>query len=130
MSSSGDEGPGFGVPPARNIGKVPTATPPDPELRDRLVPSMPGSTLWGWAGPLLVTLFGAFLRFNRLGLPRAVLFDETFYVPDAYSILRHGVEIDHVKNVNALLARGNTHILEGTRGEYVAQDRKSTRLNS
>ena len=80
---------------------------------------MPGSTLWGWAGSLLVTLFGAFLRFNRLGLPHAVLFDETFYVPDAYSILRHGVEINHVSNVNALLARGDTHILEGAKGEYV-----------
>src|SRR5580704_12816248 len=80
---------------------------------------MPGSALWGWAGPLLVTLFGAFLRFNRLGLPHAVLFDETYYVPDAYGILKHGVEIDHVSNVNALLARGSTHILEGTKGEYV-----------
>ena len=80
---------------------------------------MPGSTLWGWAGPLLVTLFGAFLRFNRLGLPHAVLFDETYYVPDAYGILRHGVEVNHVSNVNALLARGDTHILEGAKGEYV-----------
>src|ERR1700735_794025 len=75
---------------------------------------------WGWAGPLLVTLFGAFLRFNRLAVPHVVVFDETYYVPDAYGILRHGVEIDHVKNVNALLARGSTHILAGTRGEYVA----------
>jgi len=84
-----------------------------------MVPPMPGSVLWGWAGPLLVTAFGAFLRFNRLSLPRAVLFDETYYVPDAYGILRHGVEIDHVSNVNALLAEGSTRILEGTKGEYV-----------
>jgi len=84
-----------------------------------MVPPMPGSALWGWAGPLLVTLFGAFLRFNRLGQPRAVLFDETYYVPDAYGILRHGVEIDHVSNVNTLLAQGSARILEGTKGEYV-----------
>jgi dolichyl-phosphate-mannose-protein mannosyltransferase len=89
------------------------------QLRDRLVPPMTGSVFWGWAGPLLVTLFGAFLRFDRLGDPHAVLFDETYYVPDAYGILRHGVEINHVKNVNALLARGDTHILVGTTGEYV-----------
>jgi dolichyl-phosphate-mannose-protein mannosyltransferase len=98
---------------------VPSLTPPGLQVRDRLVPPMPGSPLWGWAGPLLVTAFGAFLRFNRLGLPRAVLFDETYYVPDAYGILRHGVEIDHVSNVNTLLARGSTQILEGTKGEYV-----------
>ena len=84
-----------------------------------MVPPMPGSALGGWAGPLLVTLLGALLRFDRLSLPHAVLFDETYYVPDAYGILRHGVEIDHVSNVNTLLAQGSTRILEGTKGEYV-----------
>jgi len=98
---------------------------PDPdaaELRARLVPPMPGSVFWGWAGPLLVTAFGAVLRFSRLGVPRAVVFDETYYVPDAYGILRHGVEINHVKNINALLVQGSTHILLGPQGqgEYVA----------
>ncbi len=68
----------------------------------------------------MVTAFGAFLRFDRLSVPHAVVFDETYYVPDAYGILRHGVEINHVKNVNALLIRSNTHILLGTQGEYVA----------
>jgi len=88
-------------------------------LRDRLVPPMPPASVWGWAGPLLVTLFGGFLRFYRLGVPKAVVFDETYYAPDAYSILRHGVELNHVKNVNALLVAGNTHIFSGG-GEYVA----------
>src|SRR5689334_11419523 len=75
----------------------------EPRLRDRLVPAMPPASWWGWAGPLLVTLFGGFLRFYRLGVPRAVVFDETYYVPDAWSILKHGVEFNHPKNVNALL---------------------------
>ena len=88
-------------------------------LRDRLVPPMPTASWWGWAGPLLVTLFGGFLRFYRLGVPRAVVFDETYYVPDAWSILRHGVEFNHPKNVNALLVSGSTHILTSP-GEYVA----------
>jgi dolichyl-phosphate-mannose--protein O-mannosyl transferase len=81
---------------------------------------MPGRALWGWAGPLLVTVFGAFLRFYQLGDPRAVVFDETYYVPDAFGILKHGVEINHVKNVDALLVQGSTRILIGTQGEYVA----------
>ena len=34
------------------------------DLRDRLVPPIPGSVLWGWLGPLLVTAFGTFLRFD------------------------------------------------------------------
>jgi dolichyl-phosphate-mannose-protein mannosyltransferase len=81
-------------------------------LARRLAPAIPGSPLWGWLGPLLVTAFGAFLRFNRLSVPHAVVFDETYYVGDAYGILRHGAEINHVKNADALLASGkSTHIL-------------------
>ncbi len=90
------------------------------ELAGRLVPPMPGSAFWGWAGPLLVTALGAVLRFYRLGQPHAVVFDETYYVPDAYGILRHGTEIQHLHNVNELLTRGSTAILIGTKGEYVA----------
>src|SRR5215831_24887 len=65
-------------------------------LRDRLVPPMPGSRFWGWVGPLLVTAFGTFLRFNRLSVPHAVIFDETYYVPDALGILRFGVEHNYI----------------------------------
>ena len=83
-------------------------------LAQRLPPPMPGSAVWGWAGPLLVTLFGAFLRFDRLSVPKAVVFDETYYVGDAWGILKHGVEIEHVTNADALLAQGNANILAGT----------------
>ena len=91
-------------------------------------PPMTGGALWGWAGPLLVTVLGAFLRFNRLGVPRALVFDETYYVPDSYSILNHGVELGD-RGVNAktgsraaldhMLVTGNTHFLTRA-GEYVA----------
>ncbi len=78
-----------------------------------------GSTFWGWAGPTLIMLFGGFIRFYRLCKPNAVVFDETYYVPDANSILRHGVELNHVKNVNSLLLHGNPNFLLKT-GEVVA----------
>jgi dolichyl-phosphate-mannose-protein mannosyltransferase len=78
-----------------------------------------GSTFWGWAGPALVTLLGGVLRFYRLSKPDAVVFDETYYVPDSNSILRHGVELNHVKNVNQLLLQGNPNFLLKT-GEVVA----------
>ena len=61
-------------------------------VRDRLVPPFPGSPLWGWLGPLLVAGFGAFLRFNRLGSPKAVVFDETYYAKDSLSLIGYGVE--------------------------------------
>jgi dolichyl-phosphate-mannose-protein mannosyltransferase len=78
-----------------------------------------GSSFWGWAGPVLVTLFGGFIRFYRLSKPNAVVFDETYYVPDANSILRHGVELNHVKSVNSLLLKGDPSFLLKT-GEVVA----------
>jgi len=85
-----------------------------------------GSTFWGWAGPTLVMLFGGFIRFYRLSKPDAVVFDETYYVPDANSILRHGVELNHVPNppgnpnyFDNLLLKGNPNFLLKT-GEVVA----------
>jgi dolichyl-phosphate-mannose-protein mannosyltransferase len=87
-------------------------------LRARLLPGMPGSEFWGWAGPVLVTLFGAFLRFNQLGTPKSVMFDETYYVPDALGIMRFGVEHNYVAGRNALLVRGDAHIFTHG-GEFV-----------
>src|SRR5215470_8041647 len=87
-------------------------------LRARLVPPMPLSAFWGWAGPLLVTAFGTYLRFVRLGSPRAVIFDETYYVPDALGILRFGVEHSYVSNRNGMLVRGDPHVFSGG-GEFV-----------
>jgi dolichyl-phosphate-mannose-protein mannosyltransferase len=89
-----------------------------PAVAARLAPPIPGSAFWGWAGPLLVTAFGAFLRFNRLSVPRTVIFDETYYVPDAYGILRHGVEQNYVSYRNSLIAHGHTNIF-ATGGEFV-----------
>ncbi len=100
---------------AEPVADTPT---PASTLRARLLPAMPGSEFWGWAGPILVTLFGAFLRFNNLGTPKAVIFDETYYVPDALGILRFGVEHNYSAGRNALLVRGDPHIF--TRGgEFV-----------
>ncbi|HEX3192779.1 MAG TPA: phospholipid carrier-dependent glycosyltransferase, partial [Streptosporangiaceae bacterium] len=95
-------------------------------LRARLVVPMPDDRPWGWLGPLLVTAFGAFLRFNRLRVPRALIFDETYYAKDAWSILNHGVELTLANNANSIIQAGHTNIFapcNGTAscGEYVVQ---------
>jgi dolichyl-phosphate-mannose-protein mannosyltransferase len=95
-------------------------------LRARLASPMPDDRPWGWLGPLLVTAFGAFLRFNRLRVPRALVFDETYYAKDAWSILHHGVELNLVSNANAIIQAGHANIFapcNGTSacGEYVVQ---------
>lgn len=49
-------------------------------------------TTIGWIGPLLVTGLGAWLRFADLSTPQNVVFDETYYAPQAYGILNFGAE--------------------------------------
>src|ERR1700678_490124 len=101
-------------------------------LRDRLITPMPTDRLWGWIGPLIVTAFAAFLRFNRLSVPDAVIFDDTYYAKDAWSILKHGVEwitlpspTSNPGYLNNLILAGHTNIFQacsGTAcGEYVVQ---------
>jgi dolichyl-phosphate-mannose-protein mannosyltransferase len=97
-------------------------------LRARLASPLPDDRPWGWLGPLLVTAFGAFLRFNRLRVPRAIVFDETYYVKDAWSILKHGVEWNMIdaKYANPMIVAGHTNFFKpcnGTSacGEYVVQ---------
>ncbi|MFI8231344.1 dolichyl-phosphate-mannose--protein mannosyltransferase [Streptomyces sp. NPDC085900] len=70
---------------------------PRPDIRERLVPPFPRPTrrtgaAMGWLGPVLVAVFAGVLRFWRLGQPRAVVFDETFYAKDSWSMLRLGYE--------------------------------------
>ena len=85
-------------------------------LRSRLMSPMPDDKLWGWIGPLLVTAFATFFRFNRLVIPRALIFDETYYAKDAWSILQHGVEWQPLQNANQLIIGGHTNIFPACTG--------------
>jgi dolichyl-phosphate-mannose--protein O-mannosyl transferase len=90
---------------------------------------MPEDRLWGWLGPLLVTAFGAFLRFYKLNVPNGIVFDETYYVKDAWSIIQHGVEWQLLSpdKANAMIVVGNDHFFQACNhtaqqcGEYVVQ---------
>ena len=44
----------------------------------------------GWLACILMALLGGLLRFVRLGSPRAIVFDETYYVKDAWTMLMTG----------------------------------------
>ncbi|MFD8077008.1 dolichyl-phosphate-mannose--protein mannosyltransferase [Streptomyces sp. NPDC059718] len=84
---------------------------PRTDTRERLVPPFPepGTRTWqalglgpapahraaramGWLGPVLVAVLAGVLRLVDLGSPRAIVFDETFYAKDAWSLLRLGYE--------------------------------------
>lgn len=94
---------------------------------ERLVPPFPrpGTALWryfgiaeptarrlarltGWGGPLLVALVAGVLRFWNLGSPDAVIFDETYYAKDAWSLLQHGYETQWDDDADSLIIAGAT----------------------
>ncbi|RVX44831.1 dolichyl-phosphate-mannose-protein mannosyltransferase [Nonomuraea polychroma] len=84
--------------------------PPTRSVRDRVIPPMRGSVMWGWIGPLLVTLFGGVLRFMNLGHPKAVVFDETYYMKDSFSLITWGVERVTIKDADKAILAGNSNI--------------------
>ncbi|WP_405582504.1 dolichyl-phosphate-mannose--protein mannosyltransferase [Streptomyces sp. NBC_01190] len=96
---------------ARRLRRFGYAERPRTDTRERLVPPFPepGTRMWemfgfgpvlshrlarwsGWLGPILVSLFAGIIRFWHLGSPRAVVFDETYYAKDAWSLLKFGYE--------------------------------------
>ncbi len=77
-------------------------------LPDRLAPPMPSHGIRGWIGPLGVGALAALTRIYELGRPNAVVFDETYYAKDAWSLLRFGVEIDEVEDHKELMMLAGT----------------------
>ncbi|MCH4209874.1 dolichyl-phosphate-mannose--protein mannosyltransferase [Bifidobacterium sp.] len=80
-----------------------------------------------WLFTLLIAAFGGLLRFLRLGEPRAIVFDETYYVKDAWTTLLTGeprnwpktVTIGGMKQtIDAAFAGGHVDGWYGT-AEYV-----------
>jgi dolichyl-phosphate-mannose-protein mannosyltransferase len=54
-----------------------------------------------------VALLALLLRLWQLGHPRSLLFDETYYAKDAYSLLRYGYVRDAVENADRMVERGD-----------------------
>ena len=78
-----------------------------PALVHRLgSPVRESSRLWGWLGPLGVSLVAAVFRLWRLGEPRIVLFDETYYAKDAWSLLQYGYVREFTDSANDKIVAG------------------------
>jgi dolichyl-phosphate-mannose-protein mannosyltransferase len=82
---------------------------PLPDARRRLTPAVYLSEpIVGWIAPLAVAVLAGVLRFWRLGQPNALLFDETYYVKDGYSLLRFGYIRDTVDKADEMIVDGRT----------------------
>jgi dolichyl-phosphate-mannose-protein mannosyltransferase len=78
----------------------------------------PSLRLWFWLIPALTAAVGGILRFVRLDVPRSLVFDETYYVKDGYSLLVSGYERSWPDKANDAFIAGNPNVLLDT-PEYV-----------
>lgn len=78
----------------------------------------PRARFHGWLWPLLVTAFAAVVRLWDLGRPHTLVFDETYYVKQAYSMLARGYEAQWGDDPNPLFEAGDVSSLQ-TAAEYV-----------
>lgn len=94
---------------------APALESPQPRTREQLravlgLPSrLPSQVVTrnGWIATVVTTLIAAFTRLWNLGSPHEIMFDETYYVKDAYSIWHLGYEGTWAQNANASFVRGN-----------------------
>ncbi len=59
---------------------------------------------------LSLAVFAALLRLPHLGRPNVVLFDETYYVKDGWSLVKYGYEKQFVDDANEKIIAGNLDI--------------------
>lgn len=78
----------------------------------------PSLRLWYWLTPVLTAVIGGILRFVRLGDPHSLVFDETYYVKDAYSYLISGYERNWPDKANDAFNAGDPSVILST-PEYV-----------
>ncbi|GAA2000724.1 dolichyl-phosphate-mannose--protein mannosyltransferase [Brevibacterium samyangense] len=75
----------------------------------RTVRNLPFGVL-AWLFPGLVALVGGLLRFIRLGFPGTLVFDETYYVKDGWTLVHNGYESEWPEEPNPEFEAGNTDI--------------------
>ena len=59
-----------------------------------------------WVGTLLATAVGALLRFGNLSNPKTLVFDETYYVKDAWTLGQTGSEREWPEGFNPSFEAG------------------------
>src|SRR6218665_2394495 len=77
------------------------------DLSVRLLNTPRRLTLWYWGAPLLVTLIAAVLRLWNLGSPNSLVFDETYYVKDSWTLVNNGYESKWPDKADAGFSQGH-----------------------
>ena len=87
-------------------------------VRDRVVSDPARNRMLTWLAPALVTVLAGVLRLVKLAHPHEIMFDETYYVKDAWSLWQHGYESKWGDDADAQLTDGDDAALK-TAGSFV-----------
>lgn len=63
--------------------------------------------LWGWLGPLVVSILVFLTRVVHLDAIKTLVFDETYYVKDAYGLIKRGYEVQWPKDYDSTFLTGS-----------------------
>jgi len=75
---------------------------------------MPADKITGWVVTVAITAMAFVIRLINLGYPNKLVFDETYYAKDAYSLLQHGYERGWKPDANAKIVAGNLDAMQDT----------------
>lgn len=75
--------------------------------------------LWGWLVPCQIALVAFFLRLWHLAEPNKLMFDETYYAKDAWSLLQYGYTRDAVEGANERIVAGDLSNLFTTEPTWI-----------
>ena len=90
--------------------------PESPGASSTTIPFLPRNPLWsdrlttpaaGWVATVIATILAAIIRLPGLDNVRTLIFDETYYVKDAWSLLTLGYEGTWTKDVDVAFAAGD-----------------------
>ena len=79
---------------------------------ERLRTPMPTDQLGGWLVALTITAIAFVTRLVDLGRPNRLVFDETYYAKDGWSLLRFGYERTWPDTANASITAGNPDVMQ------------------
>ena len=71
---------------------------------------MPPDKIIGWVVTLVITAIAFVIRVVNLGYPNKLVFDETYYAKDGYSLLKFGYERDWPGDANAQVVAGTPDV--------------------
>jgi len=83
---------------------------PDLSTYDRLRVGAPRDRLVGWLVTVVITVVAGAIRFVNYWYPTGLVFDETYYAKDAYTLWRFGYERSWPADANASIAAGNPDV--------------------